>query len=122
MGRKAQIPEKVIQAKILKYLETTGLLFWRQNSGMIPVPTGRRKKNGNMIFRRVKLGTQGLPDIIAILKPSGRFLGLEVKSATGRLRAAQIEFATKLIASGGEYAVVRSVEDVKEVLRSCSER
>lgn len=107
------VPEKVIQADILKYLESTGLLFWRQNSGLIPVPTGRMGANGKPRMRMVKLGTEGLPDIIAVLPPSGRFLGLEVKSATGKLREAQILFAQKLISSGGEYCVVRSVEDAK---------
>jgi hypothetical protein len=93
-------PEKEIQAEILKYLETTDLLFWRQNSGLLPIPTGRKTKLGKPVFRMVKLGTEGLPDIIAVLPPSGRFLGLEVKSETGKLRPAQQEFAQKLLASG----------------------
>ncbi len=65
----------------------------------------------------VKLGTEGLPDIIAVLPPNGRFLGLEVKSATGRLREAQERFRDQLEASGGIYVVVRSVEDVEKWLR-----
>ncbi len=109
-------PEKEIQAEILKYLETTGLLFWRQNSGLIPVPTGRRTKAGRPVFRMVKLGTEGLPDIIAVLPPTGQFIGLEVKSATGRLREAQERFRDQLQASGGVYHVVRSVEDTERIL------
>lgn len=115
--RKKVVPEKVIQAAILKYLESTGLLFWRQNSGVIPVPTGRRNRFGRPVFRMVKLGTVGLPDIIAVVPPSGRFLGLEVKSATGKLRPAQEAFQRQLEATGGVYEVVRSVEDVERVLK-----
>lgn len=114
--RKSNVPEKVIQAAILKYLETTGLLYWRQNSGVIPIPTGRRNRFGRPVFRLVKLGTSGLPDIISVLPPAGRLLGLEVKSATGRLRPAQMVFRDQLVASGGAYVVVRSVDDAKEAV------
>lgn len=58
----------------------------------------------------VQLGPAGLPDIIVILPPNGRFLGLEVKSAVGKLRPAQEEFKVKLGAAGGFYKVVRSLD------------
>lgn len=82
---------------------------------MVPIFLG--KKKGKPRFRYVKLGTEGLPDIIAVVPPSGRFLGLEVKSATGRLREAQKLFRDQLEASGGIYRVVRSVEDTIAVLK-----
>lgn len=116
MASRKRVPEKVIQAAILKYLEGTGLLFWRQNSGLIPVPTGRKNRSGKPIFRMVKLGTEGLPDIIVVVPPTGQFLGLEVKASDGKLRPAQIEFSTRLLDAGGRYEVVRSVDDVKAVL------
>jgi hypothetical protein len=68
----------------------------------------------------VRLGTEGLPDIIAVYPPYGRIVGLEVKSAKGRLRPAQELFRDKLLAGGGVYHVVRSVEDVVNVLMELS--
>lgn len=115
--KKKTVPEKTIQTEILSYLETTGLLFWRQNSGRIPVPTGRIGRGGKPVFRMVKLGTEGLPDIIAVVPPDGRFVGLEVKSAIGVLRPAQEAFRDQLVGSGGLYYVVRSVTDVKAALK-----
>lgn len=94
------IAEKVIQKQILRWLGTTGLLHWRQNSGKVPV-------RGRMI----RLGPDGISDIVVIVPPNGRMLGLEVKSARGVLRKAQRLFRARLEASGGIYMVVRSVPE-----------
>ena len=99
-------PEKTIQKEILAWLKGAGYLHWRQNSGNIFMPG-----------RMVRLGYAGLPDIIVILPPTGRVVGLEVKSAVGKMRPAQVEFAAQLVKAGGEYAVVRSVADAENVLR-----
>lgn len=98
-------PEKAIQKEILDWLATTDLLHWRQNAGILFV--GKRM---------VRLGEAGLPDIIVIVPPNGRFLGLEVKSATGRLRPAQAAFYDRLKASGGMYTVVRTLDQAKEAV------
>lgn len=90
--------EKFIQRDILKWLEFTGILHWRQNSGALTV--GRRL---------VRMGPNGAPDIVVVVPPSGRFLGLEVKSHKGRLRPAQKAFKADLERSGGIYRVVRSI-------------
>lgn len=66
--------------------------------------------------RRIFLGDAGLPDILVIVPPNGLVLGLEVKSATGALRAAQKAFRDRLNASGGIYKVVRSVKDAMNAL------
>lgn len=116
VGYKPKRLEKHIQEDILKWLGTTGLLFWRQNSGKIPIFLGK-SKSGKPRFRFVKLGVEGLPDIIAVIPPTGRFLGLEVKSATGVQREAQKAFQSQLEASGGVYEIVRSVEDAERVIQ-----
>lgn len=102
--------EKVIQKEILAWLQDHGYLHWRQNSGNIFVPG-----------RMIRLGYAGLPDIIVVLAPQGRIVGIEVKSARGKLRPAQVEFANKLISKGGEYVVVRSVSDTVEALKRIHE-
>ena len=99
------VPEKYIQRSILDWLKTTELLYWRQNSGHI-----------GLGFRRVELGPDGAPDIIVIVPPSGRILGLEVKSASGSLRPSQKAFRERLETSGGIFRVVRSLEEAKDTV------
>ncbi len=99
------VPEKVIQKQILDWLASTGLLYWRQNSGVVFV--GKR---------RVLLGEKGLPDIVIIVPPSGRVLGMEVKSAKGTLRPDQKLFREKLTAIGGTYSVVRTLQQAMDAV------
>lgn len=93
-------PEKFIQKRILDWLTETGLLHWRQQSGMIMV--GRRA---------VRMGVEGLPDIVVVVPPNGRLLGLEVKSANGSLRPAQKVIRDKMTSVGAVYRVVRSLQE-----------
>lgn len=104
-SRRGSRPERDIQKEILEWLGTTDLVHWRQNSGMAFLGP-----------RRIILGPAGLPDIVVIIRPHGRFVGLEVKNDKGRLRPKQIEFAKKLTEAGGLYFVVRSVEQAKRAV------
>lgn len=99
------VPEKVIQKQILDWLKETGLVHWRQNSGTVFL--------GNRV---VRLGEDGLPDIVVIVPPNGRVVGLEVKSARGQLRPAQKLFRDSLTSSGGLYYVVRTLEAAKNAI------
>lgn len=96
------LPESVIQGEILNWLETTGLLYWRQNAGYT-FAAGRR----------IYLGPDGISDIVVVLPPNGRFVGLEVKSANGSIRPDQKLFANKIQKSGGAYHIVRTLEQAK---------
>ena len=98
-------PEKVIQKRILDWLKGTGLVHWRQNSGW-----------AMMGPRMIRLGPEGLPDVIVIVPPGGQFLGLEIKNNKGRLRPSQVEFAEKLTNAGGIYRVVRSLEQAQNAV------
>jgi hypothetical protein len=60
-------------------------------------------------------GTPGISDLIAVR--GGRTLFLEVKTPTGTLSAAQIEFGGEVKTQGGEYYVVRSIEDVEKIIK-----
>ncbi len=99
------VPEFTIQSEILRWLESTELLSWRQSAGEIFT-------HG----RKVSLGPVGISDIIVIVPPTGRILGLEVKSANGTLRPVQRQFKAKLEASGGLYEVVRSLGQAQSVV------
>jgi len=57
-----------------------------------------------------RFGALGSPDIICVIK--GQFVGVEVKTQTGKLRDSQVEFQKNLQAGGGRYILARSLEDV----------
>lgn len=63
---------------------------------------------------RRKVKADGFPDITAIV--AGRFIGIEVKSHSGRLRPAQAEMHKRIREAGGLIIIARSIEDVAKVL------
>jgi hypothetical protein len=97
--------ESVIQAAILRWLKSTGLMFWRANSGSL-----------FLHGRHINLGPLGCADISVVVPPMGRFVGLEVKSANGKVRKDQVTYAAGLTAQGGLYFIVRSVQDAKNAI------
>ncbi len=99
------VRESIIQKEILAWLKTTGLMCWRSNSGII-----------YLHGRHINLGPLGSADISLVVPKCGRFVGLEVKSAKGKLRKEQVTYAATLIAAGGLYFIVRSVKDAKNAV------
>lgn len=99
------VKESIIQADILKWLKSTGLMVWRSNSGSL-----------FLRGRHINLGPLGCADISVIVPPLGRFVGLEVKSAKGKIRKDQVTYAAGLTAAGGAYFIVRSVQDAKDAI------
>jgi hypothetical protein len=97
--------EKSIQDSILRWLKKTNLIHWRAMAGHL-----------FMGKRRYIVGPEGLPDIIVVMPPNGKFLGLEVKSARGKLRPCQVEFCKKATDNGAVYRVVRSLQQAKEAV------
>jgi len=62
--------------------------------------------------RRVKYGLGlGSPDLVGMLRPSGRFLGVELKTATGRVSPDQKRWHAAATAAGGLIIVARSVDE-----------
>lgn len=84
------------------------LACWRNNVGS---PDGRYQYG---------LG-KGTSDFIAILAPSGRFLALEVKSATGKQTKDQAQFAAAIRAMGGFACVVRNAHETIEAIKRAQE-
>lgn len=99
--------EKDIQLDICKHLDSKGYFFWRQNTA------GVFNKESKGFMRTPKYSRTGVPDIILIR--NGCFIGLEVKSEHGRQSENQKAFQEGLEFAGGEYYIVRSVEDVKSL-------
>ncbi len=62
-----------------------------------------------------KHSLRGVPDIILIKRPTGRFVGLEVNRKDGRLSPDQKTFEVRATQAGGEYHVVQSIDDVQRL-------
>lgn len=61
----------------------------------------------------VRFGTPGQPDLMGILTVQGVgvWIGIEVKTATGRQSEAQVKYQQMVERQGGVYLLCRSVED-----------
>ena len=89
--------ENDIVKAVLKYLKTVPHCFaWKEHGGMY--------------------GTAGIPDIIACV--NGKFYAFEVKTAIGKTTALQDATIKKINNCGGHAYVVRSVDEVKVILRN----
>ena len=93
--------EQDIQSAILIYVTSLPMSFaFRMNTGAV--------KDGN---RFIRYGLPGQPDIFLIL--NGRFIGVEVKTKTGRQSEAQKNWQRNCERAGGIYILARSVDDVR---------
>lgn len=99
----ANTPEGELVKAVCQYLKLKKHFHWRNNTGAMKSPHGG--------FYR--FGTPGSPDIIVIM--NGDFIGLEVKTKSGRQSPDQKEFERAVKDAGGEYYVIRSVDDLIEV-------
>lgn len=87
--------ESEIVNEIRTYLKgVPGCFFWKEHGGMY--------------------GTAGIPDIICCYR--GRFYGLEVKTEVGKPTKLQKATIRKINEAGGTAVVVRSVDEVKNIL------
>jgi hypothetical protein len=57
-----------------------------------------------------RIGVSGTPDIDTVVH--GKYVGIEVKDAKGRLNDNKIDFGKRLMEAGGTYIVARSLDDV----------
>lgn len=95
----------MIQKSILEYLSFFDKsFFWQNDSFGIK---GRKREN--------RYRPNGVPDIIGVA--NGIFIGIEVKTASGKMLESQKIFRQKFVECGGIYIVARSVDDVKEILK-----
>ena len=83
-------------------------MYWRSNN--IP-PSGM--KNGKQFYYKTNIhAKKGIPDIIVIL--NGDFIGLEIKDKAKQSKE-QKEFEKMVKDNGGEYYVIKSVDQLKEI-------
>ena len=93
--------ERDVVAVIKKYLASLGsdVFYWKEHGG--------------------PYGTSGVPDIICCYK--GRFLGLEVKLATGTLTELQKRAIDRINRAGGIASRVECVADVQKIVAQVDE-
>jgi hypothetical protein len=93
--------------QIKLFLAPFGLVYSQDTPGLA------YDRNGNPF----KAGLKGAADLIAILKPTGRALAVEVKTGTGKLSTAQRNYGLAVERAGGIFVCARSVDDVADRLR-----
>lgn len=106
VGGKMEKYEAVIQDEICDYLTSRGLVHSITDSS-VGFANGRKL--------RAKVSKPGWCDVTGLL-PDGRFLGIEVKSSTGKLRPSQVQTLGEITASNGLVIVARSVGEVVAVV------
>jgi hypothetical protein len=97
--------ETALLQSIRRALAETGLVMLYRNSV------------GYDAERKIKYGFgKGSPDLCGVLRPSGRFVGFEVKTPAGRLSTDQSMWHQACRLAGGFVAVVRSPNEALAAL------
>jgi hypothetical protein len=100
--------ESKIQYQICQWLQGQGIYFFAVQNELAG-------SNGRAMQFAISLGLRpGVSDLVVLL-PS-RIVFIEVKTATGRQSEHQKRFEARVKELGFEYYVVRSVDDVANVL------
>jgi hypothetical protein len=66
--------------------------------------------------RMISYGLKGSADILGIIKPSGKFLAVEIKSGQASQTAQQKAFEKMITDFGGVYILARSADDALRAL------
>lgn len=114
--------ESDIQKSVMLALSEAGCIVWRVNTGTgwqgtVLHKTADQITLGNCRPLRAGL-VKGGADLIGI-SPSGRFLGVEIKTAKGRVSDDQQRFISAVNDAGGVAFVARSADDA---LRELADR
>ena len=106
-------------------------MFIRNNSGALPIDDGKNKR------RYVRFGDKDSPDFLVWLcdiksMSNGDFhsqlmsylraIGIEAKSDTGKQSKGQKEWQADFEAIGGEYYIVKCLEDLISIINTIEEK
>lgn len=123
-AKKNAHPEKQIQNAILHWLNMQPSVAYAWQNDSVPVVSIMKRGPGGTIFGRFRkrktiFRPNGLSDVLGFLtRPyGGKFIAIEVKSATGRATAEQVQFINAVIQAGGVAGICRSIEDVETLFR-----
>lgn len=103
-------------AELLTLYEREGKLYW------CPVPNGAWLQGANAHARAARARRMkesgalkpGAPDMIVCI--DGRFIGVEIKTRTGRQSDTQRKAQAAIGRADGDYRVVRSLDDLMAIL------
>ena len=101
--RSGSTPEAKVTAAIKRYLTKIDAHVLRTGAGVAEF-------NG----RKVSIGQAGCSDLTCCI--DGRFVAIEIKSATGQTTPAQAAYLVRVQRAGGLASVARSAEDVRAAL------
>jgi len=130
MRLKIEITEADIIRVINDYLQIQRnqgkLMYIRNNSGAMPIVGGKNKR------RYIRFGDKGSPDFLVwmperyyrgmnqddytITKKFLKSIAIEAKSETGKQSADQIKWQADFEKIGGEYYIVRCLEDLIRII------
>lgn len=103
--------ESQLQDAIRLVLNHPDLVLWRNNCGIAEM-RGHRVRFG--------VGSPGGSDLVGVFR--GRAVFVEIKTPTGRQSPEQRQFQQLVESKGGEYVIVRSIDDARAWLASISAR
>lgn len=114
------VSEQSIQHHIMIALSDAGCLIFRNNVGNAWVGELIRRTSDSVTLRNPRPLHAGLSvgssDLIGVT-PSGRFLAVEVKTLTGRVRPEQQKFIDAVNRIGGIGIIARSVDDALKAIK-----
>ena len=115
---------------VLETLNLYGFFAWRNNTvGVFDINQAVEKlaKNRNCKKNEIRRilnscfrnshTIKGQPDIIAIEKKTGRFIGVEIKAGNDRLSNDQKRFIQRANKTGGLVFEVRKIDDLLEIIK-----
>ena len=112
--------EKTLQRQILMALSEVGCVVWRLNTGVAYAGRVIHRAGQQVTLADARMIPFGLvvggSDIIGIAT-DGRFLAVEVKTATGRVTKEQQTFIDAVCRAGGRAGIARSVNEALEIAR-----
>jgi hypothetical protein len=109
MAKRAQ-PERDIQVKLVKELRKHCRVPW------FAVPNGGKRHIAVATKLKAEGVNPGVPDLVFVIPPLGRFAGLELKSENGVLSAHQDEWRQKLQAVCAWWGVAHSLDEAWGIL------
>ncbi len=105
---------------VMLALSEAGCTVWRNNTGQAWHGKVIHKAGQQVTLSDARMQPYGIcvgsADLIGIA-PCGRFLAVEVKTATGRVSKEQQTFIDAVRRSGGIAGIARSIEDALELVR-----
>ena len=106
--------ESAIQIQIVNYLHYKNIYFFT-----VPNEAAGGGRGAMIRMRKLKkMGLRsGVADLVLLLK-GGKTVFLEVKTDKGRQSENQKEFEKEIKKLDFDYYIVRSVEDVEEILKN----